>query len=167
VETFNFLLSVSKPGVQNYGLCVTVALIDTPKVFQGTESVCAACSNKVWRLTFNLMVLLPHLLNSKVKRDISNYHIWNVILILWPVVFYLLLWEESRKAFCVCVRTYVACARRCENRPWSDLPFGRLFRSEMAPVVRGTGGLGLKTFRIDKCPVLAVNKTTFYQASIP
>ena len=83
---------------------------DTPKVFQRAESVWAACSNKLWRLTFNLMVLLPHLLNSKVKRDISNYHIWNVILILWPVVFYLLMCEELIKEFCVCERAY-ACVR--------------------------------------------------------
>jgi hypothetical protein len=109
VETFNFFLSVSKPSVQNCGLCVTLALIDTPKVFQRAESVWAASSNKVWRLTFNLMALLPHLLNSKVKRDISNYHTWNVILILWPVVFYLLLWEELIKSI-LCART---CLRMC------------------------------------------------------
>jgi hypothetical protein len=127
VETINFLLSVSKPAVQNWSLCVTVALIDTPKVFQRAESVWAVCSNKVWRLTFNLIVLLPllpQLLNSKVKRDISNYHIWNVILILWPVVFYLLLWEELIKAFCVCanvpMRVYVARARA---DAWTDIRF--------------------------------------------
>jgi hypothetical protein len=120
VESLNFLPPVSKPAVQNCGLCVTVALIDTPKVFERAESVWAAGSNKVWRLTFHLMVLLPHLLNSKVKRDISNYHIWNVILILWPVVFYLLLWEELIKAFCVCERAYVRSVRAQMLEPTLD-----------------------------------------------
>ena len=175
MEIIIFLLSVSKPAVQNWSLCVAVALTDTPKVFQRAESVWAGCSNKVWRLTFNLMVLLPQLLNSKVKRDISNYHIWNVILILWPVVFYLLLWEELIKAFCVCERAY-ACVRSVRAQilePTLDPSMIRIVPRTFTPrgMVpcckwnRRSGGL--IAFRIDKCLALPVNQTTIFQAPIP
>jgi hypothetical protein len=74
-----FAVSFSSGRGKSWSLCHCCSQRDTPRFSSARNPHGAVCSYKVWRLTFNLMVLLSHLLNStctnisEVKRDISNY----------------------------------------------------------------------------------------------